>query len=741
MINLFMYINNEGGNMKRIEKRKINQNQLLLIALLLVVLLIGMIILFKVKSNHPKDNFVYQEFDAIGGMIDNDKYYLFGAKRDISFKIQKADNFSFKLLDEDGKQINVKSTEEDNQITILAPEELYEEGKTYYLSIQNGIFLDDKYSAANEIIFSILRSTKQSSILKDDLLSVNIKDIKITDNKIKLDGSYKENDIILGYDKNNLSAVYKIVKKSDNDSYEYIIPEMSEIFKKIDYYGMEKIDLSDYANNNEFSLSLISTIKAAIINSLADTVYAKEDVTINKPVWNKKDNTLKVGITIDTANKEKFLTNHNAKIELIMTISADLYYDITSDNYDYILVLKYNTTMNHNLINTDNSFTNFYNDIKGKDTINDYDIKWVEENYSKINIDKVNLNQSIGNILVNTNVPGLNLLLDTNINFDINSKVFLDSSFTDDSKLIIGFNNKNEIYHSYQSTNTGNGNFVGDMNNKTGTLINTKLSFLNILNFNVEIDSGIYSEGKSTITVDTNDDISKDITFNIDGNYLKYQTCLVQFNNSEKKTIIDNKNSLNKYSKKIKLLGKKVQKEDEDNNEEIAEHKDNVNNNTVDYKYTADKVRELLQQAYDDIASQGEWQTMMGSLNVNINVNKTIDVNTNQITGIWNYNFGAASYTCSYNYLTEEMNCNNFENVQNYIKGICDNLYSEYLKYQETGETEMESAIEWEEMYGELDACYYDSISRTAPVDFKDDFQKILNKTDLTTEDLGVLKQ
>ena len=124
-----------------------------------------------------------------------------------------------------------------------------------------------------------------------------------------------------------------------------------------------------------------------------------------------------------------------------------------------------------------------------------------------------------------------------------------DTTFNCENQLIIGINDTIGTYHNYQTSNSANGSFIGNVDSKIGGSINTTINFLNSFNFNVEIISGMYAYGKSTITVDKKNDKDKEVIFDTSGKVENYQNCLVNLNNSAKKTIIDNKEELNKYTK------------------------------------------------------------------------------------------------------------------------------------------------------------------------------------------------
>lgn len=703
--------------MKRVNKRSLG----VVIIIILLLLLTGTIIAYYLINGKQKpiEHLVYDEFDAIGGRINDSTYYLLGASDDVSFDVIKEKEFSYEITDSDGKKIDNQVTEGDT-IKIKAPADLYKEGATYHLKITNGKFKDDKYKGIKEIIFKIGRPAKQIMTIKENLPKIDIKDVEITDDSIKLNGEYKENDIILVYDKDILKGSYKLGKKGTDNKYSYTIPENNLIFDDIDYYGKERINLSDYANNKDFNLFL---------NSLIHTVYAKEEVTVNKPVWNKKDGTLEVGITIYASNKKEFLTNHDAKIELTLVFSIDLYKDIRLDETNYALAINYYIKVKNNLNYSNDNFNNFYEVIKFKDNVENYGTKWLEDSYTNLENDKKLINKSFGTILVKTEIPGLYLDIDTGIFMDINSKAFLNSSLTGKNTLIIGINN-DEIYSDYSFDNKSDINFVGDNDNKIAGIINAKLHFMNNFKMDTSVTAGLYTNGKTELKINNEDETQTIINYMVTGDSGFFAKYLVSTNNIKEKTIFDDKTSLTKYDKKGKISSNKKEKKEEDK----------VENKEPTYKYTADKVRELLQSGYDALANLDGWEVPMGSFTTHAMSEKTIDVNNNTFTGAWNYD-NTVSYSCTYNYVTEEMTCNNFSEAQTYVKGTCDAMHNDYLTYVETGETDNEDAKEWENLYSSIEACYYEAIPSSEPTDFKEDIQNILNQSELTFEDLGVLKE
>lgn len=719
--------------MKKIENKKVKQRILLILLVVLIVILTVIIILFQIKNNKKEDNLVFEKFDSIGGNISENEYYIFGAKRDISFEVEKKDNFSYKIYDNNKKEVLVNTVDKDNILTINSPNNYYNYGEIYYLEIENGTFVNKEYGNAKMIIFSIERPAKQVLELNDGLIKVKEEDVSINGKIIKSKENFKVGDILLVDNDEKLKETYKITKKINNNDYEYQIPDIKEVFNDIDYYGMESINLSTFENDNDFNLLLISILKEKILNGLINTVNANENIEINKPVWNKKDNTLDVKITIDMPNNKEFLANHNSKIDLTLSLAIDLYRNITLDNYDYALRIKYKTKINSNLKHVDNEFNDFYNDIKNVEKIDNYNTTWLEEKYSEIKRDKVSVNKSLGKGIFNTKVPGLYLAIDLGILFDIDTKAIIDSDYNGESVLIIGVNSTLGTYNYHSENSVANINFVGNNKMKMGSNIKTELNFLNLFNLGTNMSCGMNNDGVSTISVDKRDNVVTDVNFIINGAVVTYNTYEYHTNFGEDKILYSNEQKINDFKKEIKLVKKQNEKQDEKKEE-------NTDNNKVTYKYSADKVREMIQKGYDNLNSEEEWEIDMGTLLNDITIQKTINVNKNEFISVADYNHGAIIYTCVYDYVNDTMNCDNFSNAQNYIKGKCDVLYNEYLRYQQTGETEMEDAKEWEDLYGDINACYYDGIPKSEPKNFKSDIKKIIDNVGLTFDDLEVLK-
>ena len=128
--------------MKRINKKCLG----VVVIIILLLLLIGIVLAYYLLNGRkkPTEHLVYDEFDAIGGKINDSTYFLLGVSNDISFEVIKDNDFSYEVTDSEGKIVENQTTDADT-FKIKAPADLYKEGATYHLKLTNGKFKNDKY--------------------------------------------------------------------------------------------------------------------------------------------------------------------------------------------------------------------------------------------------------------------------------------------------------------------------------------------------------------------------------------------------------------------------------------------------------------------------------------------------------------------------------------------------------------------------------------------------------------------
>ena len=707
-------------------KRPVNKKIFIICGIVLALIIAALIMYFIMhKKPVPKENLVYTEFDPLITKLDDETFYIFGAKRDTKFEVVPSDNFSYQILDEEGNEISTNKENKNDKLIITAPNESYKEGQSYTIKINNGTFASNDLKEAKKIVFSIARPAANNYTIKDTVITLD--NPKIENNKLVSTEEYKENDIIVATNKNKVIDSYKITKVNSDGTYDLTNPQIGEVFDTIDYYGMEKLNLSAFATNEELKNYLINTISKHILDSLVDTVYAKESIEIKEPVWNQKTQSLSFSVIIDAKENTKLfessvLKNHQANVELYINVKANLYKNVTLTNYDYALSLEYTINNKININSIDNKIIELNDNIRNNKK--DYDATWLLTDYSKIVNDKVEISKSLGNVIIQTDIPNLSVSLNPNFIMNTDLKAIINGNASGKIITTAGINSKKTLYGNIVFNGQGDGTSIGDGNIFTGFALNSSIKFLN-MKLDSNLNTLAYIESKADIKEkDNNDDkenktinyeIKADIGYNINYNL----TATIDAEKLNKK-IFDNKKVLKTYEKQSTFTKQKEQKEETN-------------------KYTAEEVREKLKTAYNEIGEQEEWTVRGGAITVSFISEKTIDVDNNKLINTVTYD-GSTSYTCNYDYLNKTINCDNFESTQNYIKNACDILHDDYLNYLETGEADNEDAIEWENLYDSLDSCYYETITKNAPTDYKEDFDKILNQAKLSDADLEVLK-
>ena len=720
--------------MRKIRSRKkmVNKKYLfVLLVVLIVIILISLFVLISTnKSDMKKRKLIYDNFDIITSKIDDNIYYMFGVNNNIDFIVDTEDDFSFEILDKENNKVDALLLEEDGFVKIKAPKELYNEGESYILKVNGGKFKDENLKEAKEIIFSVKRAASQSSMLKENVITLKQSDVVIDKDIIKVKNNLKKDDIIVIKNKNNIVGMYKINEVNKNE-YKVVIPKLDEVYDEFDYYGMEKVDLAKFQTNDDIKAYLVGMIKRRLYDSLIDTVYADSNVEIVGPKWDRKEKKLVYSVKINANEKDNvmgssFLNYHKSSIEFETSISADLYRNISFDNYDLALIVNMDINNLIKLNSIDNNFNELYkvfNDDNKQD-----DISEIIEKFNKDKNDELEFSKDIGSIIVSTNVPGLYVNLNSEIMLNVKGKANIETSLNKKIRFVSGINSDIGIYGDYNVVGNGKMDSFGNTVTKMSSLTNIEIQFMNINNLKINVISGLDSNDNIDINTNKKSDTEELTNIKNDMNIKsvdRYSVNANIYNNESNKVIYDKSDIISNNIKEREFV-KKI--------EEAKEKEDDVK------KYTAKEIRDLLKQGYDKLNNDGVFNKGEQTVTIKYQNNFTIDVDKNLLINTASYDDGKKIYTCSYNYIDDKMDCSNFTDTQNYIKNICDDFYNDYLICEETGECDNEDAEEWEFLYGSLDACYYETISSSEPKEYKSEFEKILTEVSLTYDDLEVLK-
>ena len=137
---------------KQYLKRIIRNKRVIIFSSVIGFLLIGslaIISFYQLKYNG--DN---EEVNIKETLVVNDNVFIImDASQDISFEIINEDDFKYEVIDIDNNQVETTINEKDNKVIING---LYEYGKTYLITIENGIFTDEKFKLVKKIEFTII---------------------------------------------------------------------------------------------------------------------------------------------------------------------------------------------------------------------------------------------------------------------------------------------------------------------------------------------------------------------------------------------------------------------------------------------------------------------------------------------------------------------------------------------------------------------------------------------------------
>ncbi len=232
----------------------------------LLVLLIIFVALFLLKGSKPSEEIFEKDFDNVY-ILEDDHYYLKRLNKDKKFEIESTSP-SFQVEDEDGNRLDLEIiSKKDNKYEILPPQKGYEEGKEYFLILDEGTrFTDENYQDARTLTIKIDRDQVEEYAFKDLVIETDREIEVLSQEKIKTDLDLKEGEILIGTPKNVEPFAYKIESVLPQDEYEVSLPALDEIYEEIDLYGEYKLRFSKQESDN---------IKMSLENSLRESDWFK----------------------------------------------------------------------------------------------------------------------------------------------------------------------------------------------------------------------------------------------------------------------------------------------------------------------------------------------------------------------------------------------------------------------------------------------------------------------------------
>lgn len=495
---------------KEKKKSKVNKKLLTIVAILVIGLVVGGI--FLVSSLREIKKTKLAESEPIISTLDDGTYYMVGASLDESFEVEVEDEFSYEVLDQDEKKVKVIEEKNEGKVILKPTEDGWDEGATYTLKIINGKFTDSELSDANVVTFSTVRVASQSHKYTKNVDVVSSDKVKITDNIVKTSKKLKVGEIIVVEDnEGEPSAAYRIVKVNDNGTYETEVPTLEEVFSKFDYYNMEYLDLSEIEVNEELAAYLGSVAKKSIIDSLMLDADAAAKVKVSYPKYNKKSKEVVFGVTLETDPGDKvfnksFLKHHKLSTGYEVGIKVKAYENFYSAvrwdvGVEFEIRQSINTgikTESETLDKIKNNFSEFAADKTG--------VNWLSDELYKIEKDDYGLDKKFGEVSVESGIPGIQIVLTTNLLLDFDVKGNISSNLTNTTKASFGYSTEKEFYATASTKNKMTAEAMAEGKVRIGITAKAGVEVLNMVNLLGTGSVGLYGKGnisaKSEMTTD-----------------------------------------------------------------------------------------------------------------------------------------------------------------------------------------------------------------------------------------------
>lgn len=497
---------------KKNEKNKsnINKKLLVIISLLVICFVAGLLFLVSYLNDVKKTRIA--ESEPIVSMLEDGTYYMMGASLDESFEVKVQDKFSYEVLDNDEKKVEVLEERHEGKVIIKPLDAGWDEGTTYTLKITNGKFTNSELSESSVVTFSTIRNSSQSHKYTKDVEVVSSEIVKVNDNVIKTSKKLKVGEILVTEDSNNNpKAAYKITKVNSDGTYESEIPKLEEVFSKFDYYNMEYLDLSEIEVNSEFAAYLASVAKKSIIDSLALDVNAAAKVKVTYPKYNKKDKEVVFGVTLETEPGDKvfnksFLKHHKLSTAYEVGIKVKAYENFYSVvRWDAGIEFEIRQTIksaieteSETLKKIKNNFSELAADKTG--------INWLSDELYKVKKDDYGLDKKFGELSVESGIPGIQIVLTTNLLLDFDIKGNISTNLTNTTKASFGYSTEKEFYATASSKNKMTAEAMAEGKVRIGITAKAGVEVMNMVNLLGTGSVGLYSKGnisaKSEITQD-----------------------------------------------------------------------------------------------------------------------------------------------------------------------------------------------------------------------------------------------
>lgn len=698
---------------KKVIKRK-NDKKIIIIGLLILIIsiIVGTTIYFVTNSLHnDKNEYDYLVFDKENNAYFNkvDEYF--------EVKVVSNKNIVYELTNSAGNKIETKLVDK-NKYSIIKPKEKYEKGEVYTLKLIEGKFFDKELKSVNKIEFKIERDEVEHIVYKDSVKKLTEKVDFINDDTIKTIEKYEIGDILIINGKES----YKIEKINQDNTYQVSLPKIEELYKELDIYIDEKIKLNNFVASQDLEEYIAYNVsQTKWYQNIIQTVDAAPLIKVD--INTTKSGILEVEVSVILKAGEEgkaipALENHNIKVSFKFEIEVSGWVDMKLLYHDVQITLRLKDTFDISIDYIKAELDNFGEEnteiLEDAGKLFDY-----QQLIEKFETDESDIVSPIGGAEVPIGSTGLFFNLDIGMLFEYEMSIDFGYRITNEKTIDVGYKwsavtgEVITVSNMKSKTSDKEAYIGGKASLKLGSELDANLSLLNLASIGLVIDSGAYGESELTFNVmnslnapsyriDAKGEAGLFIEAKLEIKVLKYTAAdwtfyekklkLVNYENSidikdepvmeeetEEPTIEDEEEIIGDPNI---VLSEEVQKSLEEGFKKYAEndYKIILANDKADYAFKGVRI-------YWDPCNVNDGKLCYGSetygtQGMTIKEGITLEADKNILVferkyslnpGEGKYSF--PSYTCTYNFMSKTVTCENFDNIKMLVRKTCEYEY------------------------------------------------------------------
>ena len=262
------------------------------------------------------------------------EYMVMNVPTDHQFHIeltaeQDASDGSFDVFEITGEKVETNEELSETSLTIQAPDDGYEEGTLYSLDLEGkGKFTDEEYEEAQKILFCTERNRNNYIDYTDNVISTNGSDVNIDNDRITVEGTYSDGNIILT-DSNDdgIDELYKLENAVTEDNItaaDIVEPAAEEVYQEIDVFHYDVIDPENIEIDEEKIIGNLE--KTGILDAFIGSAYAfgVPNVEVVKELGGKDGYTLSVVIKDPTDERRQLQISFGIKDTVTVIVNDDI---------------------------------------------------------------------------------------------------------------------------------------------------------------------------------------------------------------------------------------------------------------------------------------------------------------------------------------------------------------------------------------------------------------------------------